>query len=96
MQTRCDLERNMSGTREKRKNQGTLSACGAFLLGSGSCVFFCGYIALKIWIIILTIGQHYHFLIFGFEMDVQQNGKENPCMKILLKETKSWEMIVPF
>jgi hypothetical protein len=55
-----------------------------------------GYIALKIWIIILTIDQHGHLLIVGFEMDVQENGKENPCMKILLKKMKSWEMIVPF
>ncbi len=59
-------------------------------------VFFLGYIALKIWIIILTIDQHGHLLIVGFEMDVQENGKENPCMKILLKKMKSWEMIVPF
>jgi hypothetical protein len=29
-------------------------------------------------------------------MDTQENGEEDPCMKILLKEIKSWEMIVPF
>jgi hypothetical protein len=51
-------------------------------------------IALKRWTIILTIGQHCHFLIFRFEMDSQENGEEeDPCMKILLKEMKSWEMI---
>ncbi len=61
------------------------------------CVFFFGeYIALKIWTIILTIDQHCHFLIFGFEMDAGENGEEDPCRKILLKEMKSWEMIVPF
>jgi hypothetical protein len=58
-------------------------------------VFF-EYIALKIWSIILTIGQECHFLIFGFEMDTQENGEEDRCMKILLKEMKSWEMIVAF
>jgi hypothetical protein len=58
--------------------------------------FFCRYIALKRWTIILTIGQHCHFLIFGFEMDAREYGEEDPCMKILLKEMKSWEMIVPF
>ncbi len=59
-------------------------------------VFLGGYIALKIWTIILTIGRHCHFLIFGFEMDAQESGEEDPCMKILLKEMKSWEMTVPF
>jgi hypothetical protein len=53
------------------------------------CVFFLGYIALKIWSMILTIGQECHFLIFGFEMDTQENGEEDLCMKILLKEMKS-------
>jgi hypothetical protein len=62
------------------------------------CFFFFlfGYIALKRWTIILTIGQHCHFLIFGFEMDAHENGEEDPCIKILLKEMKSWETIVPF
>jgi hypothetical protein len=46
--------------------------------------------------IILATGQHCHFLIFGFEMDTRKNEEEDPCMKILLKEMKSWEMIVPF
>jgi hypothetical protein len=55
----------------------------------GRVFFFLGYIALKIWSIILTIGQECHFLIFGFEMDTQENGEEDPCMKILLKEMKS-------
>jgi hypothetical protein len=65
-------------------------------IGFGVVCFFWGYIALKIWTIILTIDQHCHFLIFGFEMDAQENGEEDTCMKILLKEMKSWEMIVPF
>jgi hypothetical protein len=26
-------------------------------------------------------------------MDTQENGEKDPCMKILLKEMKSWEMI---
>jgi hypothetical protein len=30
-------------------------------------VFFWGYFALKIWSIILNIGQECHLLIFGFE-----------------------------
>jgi hypothetical protein len=43
------------------------------------CFFFGGYIALKIWSLILTIGQQCHFLIFGFEMDTQEeNGEEDP------------------
>jgi hypothetical protein len=29
-------------------------------------------------------------------MNAQENGEEEPYMKILLKEMKSWEMIVPF
>jgi hypothetical protein len=40
-------------------------------------------VALKRWTIILTIGQHCHLLIFGFEMEAQENGEEDPCMKIL-------------
>jgi hypothetical protein len=38
-------------------------------------------IALKRWTIILTIGQHCHFLIFRFEMDTQENGEEAPSMR---------------
>jgi hypothetical protein len=64
-------------------------------VSGGVCDFF-WYIALKIWTVILITGQHCHFLLFGFEMDAQENGEEDPCMKILLKEMKSWEMIVPF
>jgi hypothetical protein len=61
------------------------------------CVFlFFWDIALKRWTIILTTGQHCHFLIFAFEMHARENEEEDPCMKILLKEMKSWEMIVPF
>jgi hypothetical protein len=90
--TRWELERNMSGTGKTNKNQGTSSACWAFPSGLGSC----RYIALKVWTIILTIDQHCHFLIFGFEMDARENGEEDPCMKFLLKEKKSWEMIAPF
>jgi hypothetical protein len=52
---------------------------------TGGC-WFTPAIELKRWTIILTIGQHCHFLIFGFEMDAQENGEEDPCMKILLKE----------
>jgi hypothetical protein len=61
------------------------------------CFFVLAYVALKTWTIILTIGQHCHFLIFGFEMKAQEEiGEEDPCMKILLKEMKSWEMTLPF
>ncbi len=27
-------------------------------------------------------GQHCHFLIFGFEINAQENVEEDPCMKI--------------
>jgi len=43
--------------------------------------WFTPAIALKRWTIILTMGQHCPFLIFGFEMDAQENGEEDPCMK---------------
>jgi hypothetical protein len=40
--------------------------------------FFCfGYTALKIWPIILTVGQHCHFLIFGFGV-AKENGEDHP------------------
>lgn len=50
------------------------------MLLSPVCFFFLfGHIALKIWTIILTIGQHCHFLIFGFGV-AQENREEDPSM----------------
>jgi hypothetical protein len=48
----------------------------------GSCVFFGVHCIEETWTIILTIGQHCQFLIFGFEMNAQENGEEDPCMKL--------------
>ncbi len=46
--------------------------------------FFGYYIASKIWTIILTIGQHCHFLIFGFGI-AQENGEDDPMYELELR-----------
>jgi hypothetical protein len=86
----------MLGTKKKGKKSRHFECMLSLPIRFGVIGFFLGYVALKTWTIILTIGQHCQFLIFGFEMNVKENGEEDPCMKILLKEIKSWEMIVPF
>jgi hypothetical protein len=79
----------MSGTKKKEKKSKHFECMVSLPIGFGVVWFFWGYVALKIWSIILTTGQECHLLIFGFEMDTPENGEEDPCMKILLKEMKS-------